>query len=717
MDSNVIDDAVFTVTWVGNKDVIMYGMVDSTSSGGEGQGFNFDRWAAKNELNDTVKSLFQKHGATSPDKMTFTSPQIHALMAEMGQSQPHMIGVVMSAINDIGTISIKKIVITEEELQVIESITQNLKGLDDTQQHWTELRKSYPQSVARIKQEKLKQIENSRVKIKETFDTLCDRIQRRKQGILKEIEKIQSNVNSMDDDDEKKGMDDETSLINLCASTLRKTTKYLKGQRKQYEDLTSTNEDRLNRKRNVIDLGEETQTEFTECKQELDRDMAIIKKEIENNNNSVIDMKFVPNAEDTHFISDGICTLISVTNEVYGQQHTLFKKAVDDIFCAFSPKIQWKRKYSESEIESARTQLKRWRSLDLPLILQSLRNLSAFSQQSDAMDTLQNMSDSKICSLIWRNLIGDNKSTSPRTLLRRMGTYELVKWIRELNPRFQSVAKGFDIEILVQIVYDKELNGRQLDQNEIQKETLQTWFAECNKQQKGSDKVPQQMIEGVIDVFLRELDQKEMNRRKESEHKQHSEDTESLKDSIILLVEHWDAVKRQFALNKMTVQFIQTHCSFLKSESTSNIQRELEIMFRGRDQAHDVYLENISQSIAKAFQCLTALESAKCLRGCTQFLHQLLWEKLDEQNRIIDWDEDDQAWKQWLRMLNTDCSQFSLNTLQEFCSRNKLDRDCGLVARQWMVMIASNRKCIRELYSRFHDDKAFEEHMVRLQTQ
>ena len=196
----------------------MFGMVEGTGGGGgEGQGFNFDIWAGKNELNDTVKSLFQKHGATSPENMTLTSPQIHALIAELGQSQPHLIGVVMSAINDIGTATVKKIVITEEEQAVIDSINNNLETLQQTNTKLMELKKSHPESVARVKQEKLKKIEAAKVKVNETFDALFEQLQKQKDVVLGQIDRIQSDIDCKDgngiDDDEKKAVDDENPLI------------------------------------------------------------------------------------------------------------------------------------------------------------------------------------------------------------------------------------------------------------------------------------------------------------------------------------------------------------------------------------------------------------------------------------------------------------------------------------------------------------------------
>jgi len=300
----------------------MFGLIEGTGGGGgEGQGFNFNVWASKNELDDNLQRLFQKHGATSPDTMTLTSPQIHALMAELGQSQPHLIGTVLSAINDIGSAKIKKIVISEEEQMVIDSITENLKTLDQTQHELLELKQSYPESVTRIKQDKLTKIEAARVKVNDTFDALCGRLQQQKHQILEQIDHIQSEMDVKSDkdgdDDEKEPLSDENSWKWSCGRTLSNSKQFLKEQQKQYEDLTSTNEDRLKRKNNVIELGKETERVFAESKKQIDDDLAAIKNEIQNNRDTLVDIDVLVDEKKYELLLNRIDNFGSIRNETY----------------------------------------------------------------------------------------------------------------------------------------------------------------------------------------------------------------------------------------------------------------------------------------------------------------------------------------------------------------------------------------------------------------
>ncbi len=120
-------------------------MADGTRGGG--RNFNFNAWASKNGLSDTAKALFVKHGAMTPDNMTLTSPQIHALMAEIGQSQAHLIANVFSAINDIIAVETRKIVVSEEEQLVDDSIAQNINILDQKHQELEKLKQAHPRTA------------------------------------------------------------------------------------------------------------------------------------------------------------------------------------------------------------------------------------------------------------------------------------------------------------------------------------------------------------------------------------------------------------------------------------------------------------------------------------------------------------------------------------------------------------------------------------------
>eukprot|EP01083_Nonionella_stella_P301998 1039252_1 len=93
-----------------------------------------------------------------------------------------------------------KILVADEEQQVIDSIQQNLKSLYQTQQEIEKLRVDHPTSIARINASKLEKIKQAEVKVNKIFDQLCEIFNARRKAVLKQIDDIKSNGNNGGDD-------------------------------------------------------------------------------------------------------------------------------------------------------------------------------------------------------------------------------------------------------------------------------------------------------------------------------------------------------------------------------------------------------------------------------------------------------------------------------------------------------------------------------------
>eukprot|EP01083_Nonionella_stella_P069837 186428_1 len=165
-------------------------------------GFNFNEWIIENEL-ESIKPILIQHKATGLSKLrvgavefqtVLTDPQLYA--------KAHMVPKLVEAVHNIS-----KIVVADEEQQVIDVIKQNLKSLNQTQKDIETLRVDHPTSIARINTSKLDKIKEAEVKVNEIFDQLCDILNARRRTILKQIDDIKSNANNVREDDDEKEVD------------------------------------------------------------------------------------------------------------------------------------------------------------------------------------------------------------------------------------------------------------------------------------------------------------------------------------------------------------------------------------------------------------------------------------------------------------------------------------------------------------------------------
>eukprot|EP01083_Nonionella_stella_P310721 1105217_1 len=159
-------------------------------------GFNFDEWITENEL-EPVKQILIQHKATTLSTLKFGAAEFQTVLTDAQLfAMAHMVPKLTNAVYNIS-----KIVVADDEQEVIDSIQQNLKALNETQQEIETLRVDHPSSIARINASKLEQLAQSERKVNEVFDSLCDILNDRRQAILKEIADIKSNVKQNDDDE------------------------------------------------------------------------------------------------------------------------------------------------------------------------------------------------------------------------------------------------------------------------------------------------------------------------------------------------------------------------------------------------------------------------------------------------------------------------------------------------------------------------------------
>ncbi len=105
--------------------------------------------------------------------------------------------------------SILRVVISEEEHNVMDTMQKNLKALHEIEVRLNALSDEYPKSVSRIRSDKLKSIEQTMRKINKTFAEISEAINRKKESVLKKLNAIKTQISNGNAKDEQK----ETEII------------------------------------------------------------------------------------------------------------------------------------------------------------------------------------------------------------------------------------------------------------------------------------------------------------------------------------------------------------------------------------------------------------------------------------------------------------------------------------------------------------------------
>eukprot|EP01084_Bolivina_argentea_P010623 19801_1 len=257
-----------------------------TEEGEQNDEFNFHTWIIKNEL-EIVKDLLIKHNATSPNTLTTNAPEFQKFMSDKELfSKSHMIPKILSAIHNIETPpSLIKIIVYQQEQEVIDQINENIKLLHKTQKQIEQLKKTYPKTIENIINQKTEKINATKIKINKIFDDLSELLNARKKQILHEIDAINVNNEFLNDNDEK-----EYESIKQAVAT---TNTFLEEQQRIYNVLTSTNENRLERKSKIIKMGQNVDVKFKQTQNILNKYIKTVTKKIEINNKYIVDIDFV----------------------------------------------------------------------------------------------------------------------------------------------------------------------------------------------------------------------------------------------------------------------------------------------------------------------------------------------------------------------------------------------------------------------------------------
>eukprot|EP01083_Nonionella_stella_P316879 1151325_1 len=251
----------------------------------EEYGFSFDEWVIENEL-ESIKQILIQHKATTLASLSVDAVEFQSVLTDAQLfAKPHMVPKLFKAVYMFKAVI--KILVADEEQQVIDSINQNLKAMNHTQQEMEKLRVDHPSSIARINASKLEQLAQSERKVNEIFDSLCDILNDRRQAILHEIDEIKSNAQQNDDDEK------EFDMISLCTRTMRNCTHFLKQKQKEYDTFTSTNDNRNERKQKILNIGQKVTSEWGKTQNILKQNMDTINAQITANNALIIDIDFV----------------------------------------------------------------------------------------------------------------------------------------------------------------------------------------------------------------------------------------------------------------------------------------------------------------------------------------------------------------------------------------------------------------------------------------
>ena len=290
-----------------------------------------------------------------------------------------------------------------------------------------------------------------------------------------------------------------------------------------------------------------------------------------------------------------------------------------------------------------------------------------------------------------------------------MGTYEIVDWIRSIRMNFRHRTPDFNVETLVQIVYDKELTGRQLQSKEVKAETLASWFADS------PDIVPDESIQAVIQVMFEQLTLRlEKDAKcKSIKPKEKRFNIPKLEATLFQLKQRWGYVKQQIVGNTLDVETVQQYFGMLKNEDAGGVLKELTFALNSYSNEEQrglmASMKKSARSIVMVFDCLSALEAAKYSLDAVQLFQKLLREAPESKRQKL---SDDRKWKERMELLTADYSKYTVTQMDPIYQKTQTMRtNLSEDQRKWLSLIASNRKCITQLYTKFHDDAEFEKHM------
>ena len=127
---------------------------------------------------------------------------------------------------------------------------------------------------------------------------------------------------------------------------------------------------------------------------------------------------------------------------------------------------------------------------------------------------LRLISKSKICVSIWKTLIKEQEDQWNAKTLQLMNSFDVVQWIRDdLYTKFNQY--DFDVEIFVQILLDKEINGKELNKNTFKITSVLEWFNDWNNHNKDySQRIDIEVGNHIAALFVAEITQRKLKDKK-----------------------------------------------------------------------------------------------------------------------------------------------------------------------------------------------------------
>eukprot|EP01083_Nonionella_stella_P066709 175894_1 len=290
---------------------------------GEGDTFNFDNWIIKHDL-ISIKDLFVKHNATTlAILINLSSPQLQALMIDHQLlSKPQMLIKIMNGVqtllvtteNDTSKPSILKVIISEKEQLVINTIEASLESLYEMEVVLNSLSEEYPKSLNRINSDKLEKIEIAIQKTNKIFDGISDAINNKRENVLSKLNTMKSQINndSYDKDDDK-----ESDIISNTQNRINETRELLQEQAKLCDELTSSNEKRNERKMKMLNIGKSVTEKYGKTQKILNENIAILNKSIKCNEDAVVNIDFVTNQKKYNKIMEYIDDVGIIINKMF----------------------------------------------------------------------------------------------------------------------------------------------------------------------------------------------------------------------------------------------------------------------------------------------------------------------------------------------------------------------------------------------------------------
>ena len=215
---------------------------------------------------------------------------------------------------------IRKIIISEEEQSVMDSIQSKLKRLHNVEQRINELNESYTQSCVRIRNNKSKQLDVAETEVIKSFDELTAALNGRKTVLLKQIEEMK------DADDEKK----ENSLLQESTKLIRVSRQYLNSQLELCEELTLVNDNRPARKSKIINIGRCVVDKFSSTDVLLSGNIDDIQKQINDQNSSNRHIQFRLIDKARKFMKDDIANIGQICTEEKDEHKHEFEHKYQD---------------------------------------------------------------------------------------------------------------------------------------------------------------------------------------------------------------------------------------------------------------------------------------------------------------------------------------------------------------------------------------------------